>query len=137
MRSDQLIGYWILEQREETPVQDNHFTISDRSYEFKVPQMEILFFKSNENKCFHIGIELLPLEERKDFDYEITSYFPGTYDHIANTITILENGTMSIVNGKLSIKEKADNYKCYEVWIRLTAEYDNVIKFLDFELKNI
>ena len=98
MRSDQLIGYWILEQREETPVQDNHFTIGDRSYELTVPQMEILYFKSNENECFHIGIELLPLEERKDFDYEITSYLPGTYDHIANTMTILENGTMSIVN---------------------------------------
>jgi len=50
---------------------------------------------------------------------------------------VLKLGSIIIVNGKLSIKEIADDYKCYEVWIRLTAEYDNVIKFLDFELKNI
>ncbi|MBK9290863.1 MAG: hypothetical protein IPM52_04465 [Bacteroidetes bacterium] len=136
MKSDELIGYWILEQREETPVQDNHFTIYDRSYEVEEPQIEILYFKSNENKCFHIGIELLPLEEREDSDYEITSFLPGTYDLISNTITILEKGTMSIVNGKLSIKEIADDYKCYEVWIRLAAEYDNLIKYLDSELNN-
>lgn len=137
MKSEQLEGYWVLEQRKENPVQDNHFTVLDRSYEFQDPQQEILYFKPNEDKCFHLGLELLPLEEREDFDYEITSFIPGTYDHKANTIAILENGTMSFVNGKLSIKEIADDYQCDEVWMRLTAEHENLKKFLDFELKNI
>ena len=139
MESEQLIGYWILNQREETPVpiQDNHFTVFDRSYEWEDPQLEILYFKTNEDKCFHIGLEILPLEDRQDFDYEITSFLPGTYDHMANTIAILENGILSMVNGKLLIKEIADNYKCDEVWIRLPSECENIIKFLDFELKNI
>ncbi|MDD3049966.1 MAG: hypothetical protein PHR06_02360 [Candidatus Cloacimonetes bacterium] len=137
MELEQLIGYWILEQREETPIQDNQFTVFDRSYEIIDPHLEILYFKSNENKCFHLGLKLLPLGNREDFDYDITSFLPGTYDHLTKTIAILENGTMSIVNGKLSIKEIANDYKCDEVWTRLTAEHVNLIKFLDFEFKNI
>ena len=137
MESEKLVGYWILEKREETPIQDNYFSVGDRIYKATNPQQEILYFKMNEDQCFHIGVQLLPLEEREDFDFEITSFFPGTYDHMAKTIAVLENGTMSMVNGKLFINEIADDYKSYEVWIRLTAEHKNLIEFLDFELKNI
>jgi len=139
MEPEQLAGYWILEQRNETLDENDEeyeIVIHDKKYTITEPVIEVLFFKVNTNKCIQMGLELLPEDEREDFDYETSSYFPGTYDIQNQTIKIMNQGNMTIYNGKLIIKENSKDYSCLEIWSRLSDEHQKLIQLLDFELKN-
>lgn len=137
MEIEQLIGFWILERREEAPIENSEFTIGDKTYNVQEPSLEVLYFESEKDKCSQLGLELLPLEEHGgSTEYTITSFMPGKYDCLANTITILGKSAMSIEDGKLFIKEVSDDYECHEVWARLSLEEENLKKFLDTEFGN-
>ena len=136
MELEQLTGYWILNRREQKPAQDEQIQISlfGKSYSFNDPQIEILNFLSNNNKCYHLGINRLPLGNSEEF--EIHSFLPGTYDLLAKTIALLEPWCMSIMDDNLIIIEESNDYKSEEEWIRLTADHENLIDFLNVEFED-
>ncbi|MFW6046841.1 MAG: hypothetical protein ACOCP4_03515 [Candidatus Woesearchaeota archaeon] len=136
MEAEQLYGYWILEKRKESPNETNTFEVFERTYEFKDPSIEVLLFKKDDCKCFHIGIEVSTSETQVKEKFDISSFYPGTYDINDMSIFILEKETMSISKGKLFIRARSDDYYCDETWKKLTAEHEDLKKFLDVEMKN-
>jgi hypothetical protein len=137
MELDQLSGYWILEHREEHPVENSSFTIGNKTYNIQEVSLEILVFKTSDYKCFQLGIDLLPLEEQEDFKYDISAFLPGAYSLDPNKIMILEEGNFSISNGKLLIEESSENYTCKETWVRLDNTHHDLINFLDYNMNNM
>ncbi|MEA2041573.1 MAG: hypothetical protein U9N85_03360 [Bacteroidota bacterium] len=135
MKIEQLLGYWVLEDRTESPDQENTLSIGNRTYSAKESTIEILVFK-NEGKCFQLGINPTPVLEEDNDKFGITQFMPGTYNYETKTIRILENGSMKISEGKLVVKERADDYQCDEIWNKLTDDHEDLIKFLD-QMKNI
>lgn len=134
MKIDDLIGYWILKSREDSPEQDGSFSIGDRVYTISKSDIEILVFKLS-NKCYHLGIGLIPEEEvEDDIIFDLFTFFPGNYDLSDNTIQTIDPGTMNIVDGNLHIIVSQPDYSCVEVWIRLPQELEDLRSFIDKEI---
>lgn len=52
MEKEQILGYWILEERSETPQQSSSFEIDGKCFSFKSSTIEVLIFTESNNKCY-------------------------------------------------------------------------------------
>lgn len=74
------------------------------------------------------------VEDDCDIKFDATSFFPGIYNLDTNSIRILENGTMTFINGNLCIEERAQDYYCKEIWRKLSEGHEELIDFIDDEV---
>ena len=136
MKSEQLDGYWILENRVENPIPENYFEVGDKFYVVKSIYIEILFFNTAENKCYQLGINSLPNQAGTSSLFEMSAFLPGSYNLEEMTLEFLDEGIMSFTDEKLSVKVKTTDNECDEIWKRLTDENKDLVEFLDIEMKN-
>lgn len=135
MKLEQLLGYWVLENRFEDPEEENAFSIGDRFYKVKEVTIEILVFK-NEGKCIQLGINRNPISTLDNDEFVIFQLMPGTYDYRSKTIRMLENVNMDFSDGKLIVIERTEDYLCVERWVRLSDDEAELIQFLNHQVNN-
>jgi len=135
MNSSDFYGAWKMVDTNDTS-SENSFSIDNRVYEIVLPDIDILYFVPDTDKCFRLGISNLTEEKKQYFDedieFETISYFPGTFDYenyilkidYEEKIEIIQNGQLHLIN---------DSFQpTLEEWFERLVDNPNDNKLLDY-----